>query len=136
MRTSLPEPPNRFAFGSAPLTSLSVIVSWPLRPKTWIGEVFATVGVPPTTETAPPLTRIVPAALRLTAMLLSSESPLTDSTPPVNVDVTAAFAGTVVAARMPAASRPLASTFRVVRRAGLWGLTVIVLTPWRGDFDD
>ena len=53
-------PPNRFAAGSAPLTSLSVIVSLPPRPKTWIVEVLATVGVPPMTATAPPLTRMLP----------------------------------------------------------------------------
>ena len=53
---------------------------------------FATVGVPPTTATAPPLTRMVPAASRLTAMLLSRESPDTLSVPALNVAVTAAFA--------------------------------------------
>ena len=66
MRVSLPAPPKRFARGSAPLASLSVIVSLPPWPKTWISAVFATGGVPPVTATAPPLTRMVPAALRLT----------------------------------------------------------------------
>ena len=70
VRTSLPAPPNRLAFGSAPLTSLSVTVSLPPRPKTWMSEVLATVGVPPTTAMAPPLTRILPAASRLTVIVV------------------------------------------------------------------
>ena len=45
--------------------SLSVMVSLPPWPNTWIRLVFATVGVPPMTGTAPPLTRMLPAALRL-----------------------------------------------------------------------
>ena len=87
------------AAGSAPLTSLSVIMSLPPRPKTWISEVLATVGVPPTTATAPPLTRIWPAASRLTVMLLSRLSPMTVSTPAAKLAVAAALAGTVVTAQ-------------------------------------
>ena len=34
-------------------------VSLPPRPKTWISDVLATVGVPPMTATAPPLTRML-----------------------------------------------------------------------------
>ena len=114
MSTSLPELPNRFAAGSAPLTSLIVITSLPPSPKTWIFEVLATVGVP-LTATAPPLTRIWPAALRLTVMLLSRLSPLTVSWPPVKVAVTAACAEAVVAARMPAAS-----ALPAIRRRAAW----------------
>ena len=50
--------------GSAPLTSLSVIVSVAaLAEHAGSADVLATVGVPPMTGTAPPLTRILPAAL-------------------------------------------------------------------------
>ena len=96
MRVSLPAPPNRFAAGSAPLTSLSAITSWPSRPKTRISVVLATVGEPPMTVTAPPFTRIVPAALRLIAIELSALSPDTVSTPELKVAVVAAFAGALV----------------------------------------
>ena len=44
---SLPSPPKRLAAGRAPLVSLSVMVSLPPRPKTWMSVVLATVGVPP-----------------------------------------------------------------------------------------
>ena len=127
MRTSLPAPPNRLAFGSAPLTSLIVIVSLPARPKTWICEVLATVGVPPETATAPPFTRMLPAALRLTVVELLRESPLTDSTPLANVAVTAALAGTLVAASRPAASTLLPRTRRAVRRQSLSNLMLILV---------
>ena len=60
--------------------------------------VLATVGVPPMTATAPPLTRILPAASRLIAIVLSRLSPITVSTPALNVAVVAALAGTLVAA--------------------------------------
>ena len=58
---------------------------------------LATVGVPPTTVTAPPFTRIFPAASRLITIVLSRQSPITVSTPELNVAVVAAFAGTLVA---------------------------------------
>ena len=115
MSTSLPAPPNRLAAGSAPLTSLSVSTSLPPRPKTWITEVLATVGVPPTTATAPPLTRILPAALRLTVMLLSRLSPVTLSVPLLNDAVTAALAVALVAASTPAASTPPVTNRRTER---------------------
>ena len=76
---------------------------------------LATVGVPPITATAPPLTRMFPAALRLTAMLLSRLSPLTDSTPALNVAVVAALAaGAPAAASRPAVSAVPASSRRVL----------------------
>ena len=117
----MPAPPNRFARGSAPLTWLSVIVSLPPWPKTWISVVFATVGAPPATATAPPFTRIWPAALRLIVMLLSRLSPNTVSwpAPGLNDAVTAALAGTLVAASTPAARTVAASSRRTVRRQGL-----------------
>src|SRR5262249_30452161 len=43
--------------------------------------VLATVGVPPSTETAPPLTKICPAALRLMVVVPSPLSSNTDSKP-------------------------------------------------------
>ena len=108
---SLPAPPNRFASGSAPLASLSVIVSLPPWPKTWISAVLATVGVPPRTCTAPPLTRILPAASRLIVIVLSRLSPKTVSVPVpgLNGAVVAALAGALAAARRPAASTVPAS---------------------------
>ena len=81
MRVSLPSPPKRLARGSAPLLSLSVIVSFPPRPNPWIRLVLATVAVPPWMTTAPPLMRMVPAASRLTVIVLSRASPNTDSMP-------------------------------------------------------
>ncbi len=101
---SFPVPPNRLARGSAPLAWLSVIVSLPPRPNTWIKLVLATVGEPPTTWTAPPLTRSWPAALRLISMLLSRPSPKTVSTPALalNVAVTAALACWLAAHMTPA----------------------------------
>ncbi len=120
VRTSFPVPPNSCAAGRAPLTSLMVRVSSLPRPNTLISAVLATVGVPPTTAIAPPLTRIVPAALRLTAMLFAAESPVTLSVPLLNVAVVAALAGTVVAARIPAASTPPASSRRVICRVWCW----------------
>src|SRR3954451_3305625 len=111
--TSLPAPPNRLAFGSAPLASSSLMVSLPSRLKTWMVVVLATVATPPSTVTAPPLTRIVPAALRLMVMVLFRASPLTVSTPPLKDAVTAAWADAVVAPRTPAASTPPASILRI-----------------------
>ena len=116
MRTSLPAPPNRLAFGSAPLTSLIVTVSLPAWPKTWMSEVLATVGVPPTTAMAPPLTRILPAASRLTVMLLLRLSPNTLSVPALNVAVTAALALMAVPARAATASTALVISRRATRR--------------------
>ena len=63
--------------GSAPLTSLSVIVSLPPRPKTWISDVLATVAVPPTTATAPPLTRILPGSVAADRDVVVGLSPKT-----------------------------------------------------------
>jgi hypothetical protein len=60
---------------------LSEIVSLPSRPDTVIRLVFATVGVPPWTDTAPPLMRMLPAALRLVVIVLSRLSPVVVSTP-------------------------------------------------------
>ena len=76
---------------------------------------LATVGVPPTTETAPPLTRMLPAALRLTVMLLSSESPVTVSVPLLNDPVTAALAVALVTASTPMASTPPVTNRRTER---------------------
>src|SRR5262245_6668904 len=81
VRVSLPTPPKMFAFGSAPAVSLSVTVSLPPWPNTWINAVLATVGEPPITGTAPPLTRMLPAALRLIVMVLFRLSPKTVSVP-------------------------------------------------------
>jgi hypothetical protein len=75
---SLPAPPNRLAAGSAPLLSLSVMMSSPPWPNAWISLVLATVAVPPLTATAPPFTRIVPAALRLNVIVLLRLSPNVD----------------------------------------------------------
>ena len=119
MSTSLSLPPNRFALGSAPFASLSVRVSLPARPKTWISWVFATVGLPPATAIAPPLTRMPPAALRLTVIALAALSPFTLSTPALKVAVVAALAGAVVAAARPAASTVPASSRRAARPPGL-----------------
>jgi hypothetical protein len=81
------------AFGSAPLTWSSVIVSLPPWPKAWISETLATVGVSPLTRTAP-LTSSCPAALRLIVSELSRLSPKTVSTPEpgLKLAVTAALA--------------------------------------------
>ena len=65
---------------------------------------LATVAVPPRTGTAPPLTRIFPAASRLIVIVLLALSPKTLSVPLANVAVTAALAGTAVAANSPTAS--------------------------------
>ena len=81
MSVSLPSPPNSWAEGSAPLVSSSEIVSSPPWPNTWISVVLATVGWPPSMDTAPPLTRICPAALRLIVMVLPSLSPISVSKP-------------------------------------------------------
>ena len=127
MSTSLPSPPNRLAAGSAPLTSLSVIVSLPPSPNTWMRAVLATVGVPPATATAPPLTRIWPAALRLTVIELSRLSPLTDRVPALNDAVVAALAGELATASRPAVSAVPASSRRV-RLAFIGGLLRIGVT--------
>ena len=120
---SLPAPPNRFAAGSAPFASLSVIVSLPPCPKTWISAVLATVGVPPVTATAPPLTRILPAASRLTTIELLAASPKTVSTPLLNDAVVAALACAVRPANAAVASAPPASSRRVMRRQ-------LLFRPW------
>ncbi len=130
VRTSLPAPPNRLAAGSAPLVSLSVITSWPPRPKTRISDVLATVGVPPMTGTAPPLTRILPAASRLIVSELSRLSPVALSTPALKVAVTAAFAGTLVTAIAPAARTVPASRPRTGRRQRS-RLRVFIVLPLR-----
>ena len=132
MSTSLPAPPNRLARGSAPLASLRVIVSLPPRPKTWISEVLATVGVPPTTATAPPLTRILPAASRLIVIVLSRASPVTVSVPALNVAVVAAFAGALVAASRPAASAVPANNRRALSRVSF---IVSLCLGWLGSTD-
>ncbi len=121
MRVSLPAPPERLAFGSAPAASLSVTESWPAWPKTRISAVLATVGEPPWTATAPLLTRILPAASRLIAIVLLAPSPYTVSTPlpGLNVAVVAALAGTAVAAIRPAASTAPASSRRAARYQAL-----------------
>jgi hypothetical protein len=90
---SLPAPPSTVIWMSAARFPVAAkLSSPPLAPtksfsevptsiangaglKTWIRVVLATVGVPPTTETAPLLTRIFAAASRLIWIVLSSESP-------------------------------------------------------------
>jgi hypothetical protein len=59
----------------------------------------------------------VPAALRLIVIVLLRLSPLTVSVPLLKLELTAALADTLVAARMPTASRPLASSPRARREA-------------------
>jgi hypothetical protein len=108
------------------LTSLSEIVSFPARPKTRTCVVLATVGVPPTTAIAPPFTRIPPAALRVITIELSALSPVTVSTPLLNVAVVAALAGPAAAAMTPAASAVLASSPRAARRQALSRLAFMV----------
>ena len=119
VRASLSAPPNRWAAGSAPLVSSRLSTSLPASPKTRICEVLATVGVPPATVTPPSLTRILPAASRLTWMLFAVLSPITVSTPALNVAVVAALAGTLVTAIAPAPIAVPASSRRVAdpRRA-------------------
>ena len=131
LSVSLPVPPNRLAAGSAPLAWLRLITSWPSKPRTRICAVLATVGVPPRTVTAPPLTRIVPAASRVMVIVLSSESPLTVSTPVLNVEVTAALAVPAVPAIRPAATTLLASSRRVARLQPLLCPAFIRLVPFR-----
>ena len=115
VRVSLLAPPNRFARGSAPLTSLRLRESLPPWPKARISAVLATVGVPPTTAMAPLFTRILPAAFRLMAIELPAASPVTVSTPLANVAVVAALAGGL-AAKAAAIPRARASSGRVARR--------------------
>src|SRR5687768_1187196 len=131
-RVSLPAPPNRFALGSAPLAWLSVIASWPPRPKTRIRAVLATVGVPPEIAIAPLLTRSLPAASRLIVIVLSALSPNTLSTPDpgLKVAVVAALAGELVPASTPAASTAPA-TSRRARRRPFFRLGFIVSSFWR-----
>ena len=119
VRASLSAPPNRRAAGSAPLVSLRLSTSLPASPKTRICEVLATVGVPPATVTPPLLTRIVPAASRLIWMSFAVLSPITVSTPALNVAVVAALAVTLVTAMAPAPIAVPASSRRVAdpRRA-------------------
>ena len=71
-------------------------MSLPPWPKTWISDVLATVGVPPTTAIAPPLTRIRPAASRLTVIELLAAVADHGQHAALNVAVVAAFAGTLV----------------------------------------
>jgi hypothetical protein len=96
-----------------------VSASLPARPKTRICDVLATVGVPPVTVTPPLLTRILPAASRLIWMLFAALSPITVSTPALNVAVVAALAGTLVTAIAPAPIAVPASSRRAAdpRRA-------------------
>jgi hypothetical protein len=129
---SLPAPPKRLAAGSAPFTSLRVIASLSPRPNTRIEDVFATVGVPPMTATAPPFTRILPAVSRLITIELPALSPVTVSTPPLNVAVVAALAGTAAPAMTPAASAVAASRRRAGRRQALSRVAFFIISP-RGE---
>ena len=131
VRTSLPAPPNRFALGSAPLASLSVIVSLPPAEdldQRRVGHRRRAAA----TATAPPLTRILPAASRLMVIVLSAPSPKTLSVPLANVAVTAALAGKPETANIPTASAKPTSRRRALRTLVLTTLVVDVdMVPLR-----
>ena len=137
---SLPAPPKRFARGSAPCASVSVMMSLPPWPKTCISAVLATVGVPPLTGTAPPLIRICPAALRLRSMVLLRASPSTERVPlaGVNVAVTAWMENSLPSTCSPRAraSRNCCQVFLMLCSYAEWlkGRTMGVITAraWHG----
>jgi hypothetical protein len=89
VRVSFPLPPDSVALGSGPFVSSSSRLSLPPSPETRTDWMVVMVAGDPVMGTVPLFTSRLPAALRETVMALALLSPVTVSTPPAELAVTA-----------------------------------------------